>query len=322
MSGILVIAEHRQGELREATLEALGTALEMSPSLGGSVVTALLADEPQALAGPLLGRSPGLRLIAHPDLAAFNPELYLAPLGDLIAAMEPGLILLPHSSQGMDLAPALAGRLSLPLVTDCAGLSFQDGALTAERQVYGGKVAETLSLKPAATYVCTLQAGAFEAPAPGVVDTASQEVTLTELSPRHARRFVEYVAGVLEDVDIAAADILVSVGRGIGGPDNIPLAQDLAQALGATVSCSRPVADAGWLPKSRQVGTSGKAVRPKVYLALGISGAFQHQAGMKSSGTIIAVNKDPRAPIFQVAHYGLVADLFDVLPKLKDKLGG
>ncbi len=322
MSGVLVIAEHRQGELREATLEALGAALELAPQTGRQVVTAVLADDPQALAGPLMGRTHGLRLMAHPDLTAFNPEMYLPVLEDAIAAAEPGLILMPHSSQGMDLAPALAGRLGLPLVTDCIGLTYQDGALTAQRQVYGGKVSETLVLKPASMYVCTLQGGAFEAPETSAVDTAGEEITLTELSPAHARRFVEYVAGALEDVDIAAADILVSVGRGIGGPENVPLAEELADALGATVSCSRPVADVGWLPKSRQVGTSGKTVRPKVYLALGISGAFQHQAGMKNSGTIIAVNKDPRAPIFAVAHYGLVADLFEVLPKLKDKLAG
>ncbi|MBU4576848.1 MAG: electron transfer flavoprotein subunit alpha/FixB family protein, partial [Desulfarculus sp.] len=228
----------------------------------------------------------------------------------------------PHSSQGMDLAPALAGRLGLPLVTDCTGLSWNDGALSVQRAVYGGKAMQELALKPAATVVATLQAGAYQAAPAGAAETASESVTLTELAPRHARRFLEYLAGVVEDVDIAEADILVSVGRGIGGPDNIPQAQALADALGATLSCSRPVADAGWLPKSRQVGTSGKTVRPKIYLALGISGAFQHQAGMKNSGTIIAVNSDPRAPIFQVAHYGIVADLFEVLPKLSERFGG
>ncbi|MBU1273798.1 MAG: electron transfer flavoprotein subunit alpha/FixB family protein [Proteobacteria bacterium] len=322
MSGVLVIAEHRQGALREATLECLGAALSLAPSLGGQVTAALLADDPQSLAGELQGRAHGLKLYAHPELAAYNPELYLPVLADIIAASQPSLILMPHSSQGMDLAPALAGRLGLPLVTDCAGLSWSDGALSVQRNVYGGKAVLDLALKPAATVVATLQAGAFQAPPAGAAPTASDRTALTELAPRHARRFLEYLAGVVEDVDIAEADILVSVGRGIGGPDNVPQAQALAEALGATLSCSRPVADAGWLPKSRQVGTSGKTVRPKIYLALGISGAFQHQAGMNNSGTIIAVNSDPRAPIFQVAHYGIVADMFEVLPKLTELFKG
>ena len=286
------------------------------------MTTVLLADDPAGLAGELTGRTQGLKLFAHPELAAYNPELYLPVLADVVAALQPSLILLPHSSQGMDLAPALAGRLGLPLVTDCTGLSWDGQAFSVRRSVYGGKAVQDLTLKPVATLVATLQAGAYQAPAADAMRTASESTTLTELAPRHARRFLEYLAGAVEDVDIAEAEILVSVGRGIGGPDNIPQAQALAEALGATLSCSRPVADAGWLPKSRQVGTSGKTVRPKVYLALGISGAFQHQAGMKNSGTIIAVNSDPRAPIFQVAHYGIVADLFEVLPKLSERFGG
>lgn len=315
MSGILVIAEHRQGQLRESTLEALGAALALAPAVGGEVVTALLADEPEALAAPLLTRSPGLRLLAHPELKEYNPEFYLPALADVVAGMAPALVLLPHSSQGLDLAPALAGRLNLPLVTDCLGLDWAEGALTARRLIYGGKVQESLTLKPSATVVVTLQAGAF-APAPEGVAPTPEAVRLTDLAPQHPRRFLRQLAAAVEDVDIAAAEILVSVGRGIGGEDNLPLAQALADALGATLSCSRPVADSGWLPKSRQVGTSGKTVRPKVYIALGISGAFQHQAGMKGSQTIIAVNKDPRAPIFSVAHYGIVDDLFKVLPTL------
>ncbi|MCF8098047.1 MAG: hypothetical protein K9K65_09410, partial [Desulfarculaceae bacterium] len=139
MSGVLVIAEHRQGALREATLECLGAALELAPSLGGQVTTLLLADAPGSLAGELTGRTHGLKLYVHPDLAAFNPELYLPVLADAVAALQPSLVLMPHSSQGMDLAPALAGRLGLPLVTDCTGLSWPDGALSVQRAVYGGK---------------------------------------------------------------------------------------------------------------------------------------------------------------------------------------
>ena len=188
------------------------------------------------------------------------------------------------------------------------------------RPVYGGKVVERLTLKEAPTTILTLQGGAFEPPAQGACETQVREVGLEGVQPLRRRLFLERFKAAVEDVDITAADILVSVGRGIGSPENIPLAQALADRLGATLSCSRPVADAGWLPKSRQVGTSGQTVRPKIYLALGISGAFQHVAGMSGAETIIAVNKDPRAPIFQAAHLGLAEDLFQVLPKLTEIL--
>lgn len=319
MSTILVVAEHRGGALRDATLEAMGAALGLAQAGGHQVVTALLADDPASLAGPLMNRTHGLKQVAHADLANYNPELYLPVLSDMVSALEPVAVLMAHTSQGMDLGPALAGRLGLPAITDCSAVEASEGAFKVRRQVYAGKVSEELRLKPAATWVITLQGGAFEPAAEGAAATEVEDVTLTDLTPAHDRVFLEYLEAALDDVDIAAADILVSVGRGIGGPDNIPLAEALAEKLGATVSCSRPVADQGWLPKTRQVGTSGKTVKPKIYIALGISGAFQHQAGMKNSGTIIAVNKDPRAPIFQVAHYGIVDDLFKVLPVLTER---
>lgn len=315
MSGILIIAEHRQGIMREITLEVLQAAR----GLGEEVVTALLADDPKALADTLVGRTPQLQLCSHAALEVFEPETYLAVLEDLCASMKPSLVLMGHTSQGMDLAPALAGRLGCPLVTDCTALRLEKSALSVERRIYSGKVVQRQTLKPAATIVCTVQPGAYEA-STDQVETEVRETTLGTLTPKHARRFVEFLAGAAADVDITSAEILVSVGRGIGNADNIAQAQALADAIGGTLACSRPVADAEWLPKSRQVGTSGKTVRPKVYVALGISGAFQHLAGMKGSGTIIAVNKDPRAPIFQAAHYGIVADLFEVLPKLSEKL--
>ncbi|MBU4604755.1 MAG: hypothetical protein KKH66_07625, partial [Proteobacteria bacterium] len=198
MSGVLVIAEHRQGALREATLECLGAAL----ALGGEVTTLLLADAPDSLAGELTGRTHGLKLYAHPDLAAFNPELYLPVVIDAVQALQPSLVLMPHSSQGMDLAPALAGRMGLPLVTDCTGMSWNDGALAVQRAVYGGKAMQELTLKPAATVVATLQAGAYQAAPAGAAETAAESITLTELAPRHARRFLEYLAGVVEEADL------------------------------------------------------------------------------------------------------------------------
>jgi electron transfer flavoprotein alpha subunit len=319
--GILVIAEHREGALRDATLEALGAGLALGREGGLEVVALLLAGDAEALAGGLVGRAPVLRLLSSPDLAEYDPETYFSATADAMASMAPRLVLMGHTSQGMDLAPALAGRLGLQLATDCVAASLGGGALTVRRRPYGGKIEETLSLRPAATTVLTLRAGAFE-PAPPGAETTRQAVTLSGLSRRHLRRFVERVKAAVEDVDIAEADVLVSVGRGIGSQDNIALAEALAEALSGVVSCSRPVADAGWLPQSRQVGTSGKTVRPRIYIALGISGAFQHVAGMKGAETILAVNKDPRAPIFHVAHYGIVEDLLDVLPALTEQLRG
>ena len=315
MSGILVLAEHRDKELRDCTWEALGAGLSLDTE-----VTAVLLSGDDGLAGPFQGRAPFLRIVADPDLAEYNPERCLPILEALIKEAQPSLVLMGHTSQGMDLAPALAGRMGLPLVTGCT--SIQAGQeISVTRPVYGGKVVESLVLKPSPTTILTLQGGAFEPAPESGFDTRIQEASTGAGEPRHLRRFVERVKAAVEEVDITAADILVSVGRGIGSPDNIPLAQALADRLGATLSCSRPVADAGWLPKSRQVGTSGQTVRPKVYLALGISGAFQHVAGMGGAETVIAVNKDPRAPIFQAADYGLVGDLFQVLPKLTEMLG-
>jgi len=207
------------------------------------------------------------------------------------------------------------------VVTDCLDIGWQDNALTALRQIYGGKVDQRLLLKPKDQYIVTLRPGTFAAESKATGEAKVESISPPSWEKLRGRRFLEYLSLEQEDVDIAEADILVSVGRGIGKPENIPLVEAFAEKIGATLSCSRPVADKGWLPKSRQVGTSGKTVRPKLYIALGISGAFQHQAGMKNSGTIIAVNKDPKAPIFKVAHYGIVADLFQVLPVLTEKLG-
>jgi electron transfer flavoprotein alpha subunit len=218
----------------------------------------------------------------------------------------------------MDLAPAMAARLSLPLVTDCVEVNLTDGRLEVLRQIYGGKINAQLTMKSSDQYLISLRTGSFPAEQNQGKSGDIETTPVPAWTDLKGRRFLDYLEAELEDVDIAAASILVSVGRGIGKVENIPLAQDFADTIGATLSCSRPVSDKGWLPKGRQVGTSGKTVRSKIYIALGISGAFQHQAGMKNSDTIIAVNKDPKAPIFNVAHYGIVADMFQVIPLLTE----
>jgi electron transfer flavoprotein alpha subunit len=189
------------------------------------------------------------------------------------------------------------------------------------RQQYGGKIDVRLTMRSTFGLLLTVRPGCLSAEPGQVAGTEIETVAAPPWPSPRRRRLLELVEAVTEDVDISAADILVAVGRGVGSEENLSAVQAFADAIGATLACSRPVADKGWLPKSRQVGTSGKVVRPKIYLALGISGAYQHAAGMRGAGTIIAVNTDPSAPIFDVAHYGIVADLFEVLPLLQERFG-
>ncbi|MEJ2024881.1 MAG: electron transfer flavoprotein subunit alpha/FixB family protein [Deltaproteobacteria bacterium] len=322
MEEILILAEHRKGELRDITFEMLNFAQTFASRNGMELTVLLLGQNISEMADRLAHSCDRLLLLDAPELASYSPEPYLQVLENLLQERAPFLLLMGHTAAGMDLAPALAVRYSIPFVSDCLDAELHDRHLEVKRQIYGGKIDAALRMKPSDHYLITVRPGSYS----NTLEQgeAAKQVTL---APPPAwdecrRRFVEYVEAAVADVDISAADILVSVGRGIGKPDNIPLIQEFADTIGATLSCSRPVADKGWLPKSRQVGTSGKTVRPKIYLALGISGAFQHQAGMKHAETIIAVNKDARAPIFTVAHYGIVGDLFQVIPVLKEKFVG
>jgi electron transfer flavoprotein alpha subunit len=207
----------------------------------------------------------------------------------------------------------------MPLATDCIDLEFENETLTVTRQMYGGKVNVKAVLRKAESYIVTVRQAAFPA------EKESMNGKIIEvpspLSEEIAeKRFIEYVLPPPGGVDITAAEVLVGIGRGIKDVSNIPLAEELAKALGGALACSRPIVDKGWLPSDRQVGTSGKTVKPKLYIALGISGAFQHVLGMKNSDLVIAVNKDPNAPIFSVADYGIVEDLFKIVPSLTNKI--
>jgi electron transfer flavoprotein alpha subunit len=320
MDEILVLAEHRKEELREITFEMLSLADKLAQENQLRITSLVLGHQTSDLADRLKRTSDTVLLMDAPELKNYNADFYLEGLGAVIRRRQPILVIIGHTSQGMDLAPGAATRFSLPMVSDCVDVFIKDRALEVRRQIYGGKINEQLTMKPSKQYLITLRAGSF----PHRPDLGKRAV-IEDMPPppwseSRGRRFIDTLESAFDDVDISGADILVSVGRGIGNPENIPKAQALADAVGATLSCSRPVADKGWLPKGCQVGTSGKTVRPKVYIALGISGAFQHQVGMKNAGTIIAVNKDPKAPIFNVAHYGIVGDVFQVLPLLTEKL--
>jgi electron transfer flavoprotein alpha subunit len=321
MKEIIVVAEHRRGELRDVTWEMLSKGRQLSEAISGEVSVALLGKEVKGLAEALKPKANRVLLIEDDRLEYYNSETYERVLAQLITERKPVLTMIGHTATGMDFAPGLAAHLKIPLATDCIGIDAKDGAFAITRQIYGGKINAAVSfLKKGLSCMATVRAGAF--PAVEKEPLSGEVVSIPSLLSDEAlaRRFLQYVEAAAGEVDITQADILVAVGRGIKDAENIPLVKELADSIGAVLACSRPVVDKKWLPKGCQVGTSGKTVKPKVYIAIGISGAFQHVAGMKGSGTIIAINKDPKAPIFGVAQYGIVADLFKIVPVIKDKI--
>jgi len=319
MSDIVVLVEHRQGVIRDITFEMLTKGKMLSEKAGKPLVALLLGKDVGEMAQQLKDMAHRVILVEDPKLENFNSTAYQQVIGNVVEGEKPFLLLIGHTAFGMDLGPSLAAQMGLPLATDCTDIMVEDDRIRAIRQPYGGKLNVEVSLKPAQSSVVTVR------PASVTVEDYSLAGEITKVtSPLTAeiasKRFLEYVEAAAGEVDITQANILVSVGRGIKDPENIPMVQELADSLGAALSCSRPVVDKKWLPKDRQVGTSGKTVKPKVYIAIGISGAFQHVAGMKGSGTIIAVNRDPKAPIFNAAHYGIVGDLFKIVPALRGKI--
>jgi len=321
MAKILVLAEHRQGAIRDITYEMLTKAREIAEKANAELTAVILAKNAKELAKPLTDYAKTVIAIEDAKLENFNSEAYKRILTKLITEDKPLLVLMGHTSYGVDLAPNLAAALNLPLATDLIDLAFENDTLSVTRQMYGGKVNVKATTRKAETFIATIRQATFapkkpEPPANGQIAETPSPLT-EEIAEK---RFIQYVLPPPGGVDITAAEKLVGIGRGIKDQANIPQVEDLAKTLGAVVSCSRPIVDKGWLPNDRQVGTSGKTVKPKMYLALGISGAFQHILGMKSSDLIIAINKDPKAPIFSFADYGIVEDLFKIVPSLKNKV--
>ncbi|MFB6094558.1 MAG: electron transfer flavoprotein subunit alpha/FixB family protein [Halanaeroarchaeum sp.] len=317
MSDVLAVAEHRRGELRDVSFELLTAGRELADAAGGDLHVAVVSGDVETFADSLARE--GVDAIHTVEYGEeFNHDVYVRAVESLAADLEPTYVLLPNSVNGLDYAPAVAGALDRPLVTDAVDLDAEGDALIANREMYGSKV-ETAVEVAEGPFVTTIRSGEFPA-AEGVADPAveAHELDLDEDALGSTVTGFEEVAG--GDVDISEAEFLVSVGRGIEEEENLDLIEELADALGATVSSSRPIVDNGWLPKNRQVGQSGKTVTPTVYLAIGISGAVQHVAGMKGAETIIAINTDPNAPIFDIADYGIVGDLFDVVPALIEQV--
>jgi electron transfer flavoprotein alpha subunit len=320
MAEILVLAEHRDGELREITLQMLNKASELSRRYSHELSVVLLGSRPENLIKVLAERAK--RIIVYDDerLQHFNADYYKEILTVLINERKPLMVLIGHTPWGMDLAPALAIKTGYPLATDCVDIMLDSDKPKVVRQVYAGKIFCRMIFREAPAYLITVRGGAFPAEKAGDYQAEVIQAVVPPLMAKSSREFVGYRDASKGDVDICQAELLVSIGRGIGEKENIEAIKGLADLMGGVISCSRPVVDKNWLPKYHQVGTSGKSVKPKVYLALGISGAFQHVAGISGAGTVIAVNKDKKAPIFRVADYGVVADLLSIVASLKEKL--
>jgi electron transfer flavoprotein alpha subunit len=319
MGDIFVLAEHRRGELREVSLELLAAASAVAPELGSSIVTVLLGSGVDSFAEKLAGYSDKVLYVDDPLFAEYNSEKYQKALSALISQYKPELVMVPHTTQGVDMAPALAVELKIPYVADVSGLKAEGGKLQPVRTYYQGKVNADFAFRGEPPYLITVREASFAAGDPSKQGTVEKiESPLKE--DVEYRKFVEYIEAVVGDVDISQAEILVAIGRGVKEEKNLPMIEELAKSINAVIAGSRAATDAGWISHDRQVGTSGKSVKPKVYIAIGISGAFQHLAGMKAAKTIIAINKDPNAPIFSVADYAIVDDLFKVVPKLTEKL--
>jgi electron transfer flavoprotein alpha subunit len=319
MGGIFVVVEHRLGKVRDISLEMLAKAGELKKDLGGERTAVLLGWQTGPLIEALRGRADKIVVIEDERLKFFESGVYQSLLRQLMQEYQPVLTLIGQTSWGLDLAPCLAVQMGFPLVTDCLDIQIEAGKPSARRQVYGGKIFARVSLKESPGYLATMRPGAVSADPSADDPTEVVRKDFPPGLPESKKRILELVESEAGEVDIAQADFLVSVGRGVGEEENLALVRDLARSLGAVLSCSRPIVDKKWLPKYHQVGTSGKSVKPKVYLALGISGAFQHVAGISGAGTVIAVNKDPRAPIFRVAQYGVAQDIFKIIPALMER---
>jgi electron transfer flavoprotein alpha subunit len=312
---ILVVAEQREGKLNRATWETIAAA----QTLGSPIRIAVLGAAIDNVAAELAAADAAeVVAVDNPALQAYTADGYVLALTALINAEQPSLVFFPHTYQTRDFAPALAARLGRALITDVTALRQQNGSNVYVRPVFQGKLTADVVATGPAPHIATFQIGAFRADAArrggsaASVRKASVAIDAAAIRQKPEAPFKE----ARQAVDLSQAERIVAVGRGIKGQEHLKLAEQLAHALGAELAASRPICDAGWLPMDRQIGSSGQTVAPKLYVALGISGAIQHLVGMKGSRTIVAINKDPEAPIFEITDYGIAGDLFEVVPAM------
>jgi electron transfer flavoprotein alpha subunit len=327
---ILVVAEQREGKLNRVSWETLTAGQTLAAETGWTLEAAVLGNGASNLANEIAGkRLSKVYAVESPKLERYTPDAFTAALKQLLAARQPQLVLMPHTYQVRDFVPKLATAMGSTVISDCVGYKKEEDRLLFTRQMFQGKLAADVSFTGSAPWFVTFQNGAFrgdkvEAGASAApVENVTAEIGDGVIRNQPQEIFKE----AKQAVDLTQAEIIVAVGRGIKEQKNIDLAKQLAEALGGEIAASRPICDSGWLPMDRQIGSSGQTVAPKLYLALGISGAIQHIVGMKGARAIIAVNKDSEAPIFEIADYAVVGNLFDIVPPLieevkKAKAGG
>jgi len=320
---ILVVTEQHSGAWNKTSFEALAAGQQIAAEAGGRLAALLIGKGVAALADELASaKLDEVFLVEHDLLENYTPDGFTIALAQAIAQAQPDLVLFPHTYQVRDFAPQLAASLGKGMIGDCVGYRLENGRLIFVRQMFQGRTAADVSFEGAGPWFASLQAGAFRGDklAQGAARAAVKRVAVNldaaQIRTKPEAPFQESK----QALDLTQAPILVAVGRGIKAPENIALAAQLAKLLGGELCASRPICDEGWLPMDRQVGSSGQTVAPKLYLALGVSGAIQHVVGMKGSRTIVAINKDAHAPIFEVADYGIVGDIFELIPALTHEL--
>ena len=320
---ILAVVEQREGKLNRVSWETIAAAQAIAVETGWTLEAAVAGSAIGEIAKEVAAKKVAkVYAIESPRLEPYTPDGFVAGLKQFIAQNKPRLVLMPHTYQVRDFAPQLATALGSTLVSDCIGFKKDGSSLLFTRQMFQGKFAADVAFAGDGPHFATFQAGAFRADkaeagaSAAAMETVNVDIPESAIRTKPEAPFKEAKAAV----DLSQAEIIVAVGRGIKEQKNIEIAKQLAEALGGEIAASRPICDAGWLPMERQVGSSGQTVAPKLYLALGISGAIQHIVGMKGARTIVAVNKDGEAPIFEIADYGVVGNLFDIVPPLVEEV--
>jgi electron transfer flavoprotein alpha subunit len=321
---ILLITEQRDAKWNKVSFETLAASQQIAGQAKATISGVVAGKGVAALADELAGyQLDEVLLVEHELLAQYTPDAFSIALRQVIESAKPDLVLLPHTYQVRDFAPKLAASMGKGMIGDCVGHRHENGKFVFVRQMFQGRTAADVVFAGEPPWIASFQAGAFRADlaakhagGKAPVKSVSVELKAEQIRTRPLELFRE----AKQAVDLTQAPILVSVGRGIKAPENIPMAEKLAKLMGGEISASRPICDEGWLPMDRQIGSSGQTVVPKLYLALGISGAIQHVVGMKGSRTIAAINKDANAPIFEVADYGIVGDLFEIVPAMIEEL--
>ena len=321
MASVCVFVETSNGKLKKSAAEVLGEGRRLADALGDTLDAVVVGQGVTALTDDVAALGPDRVLVADAEaLSAFTLDGYLKPLLKAVAASGPKVVLMGASVTGKDLAPAIAGATSSGLLTDVTRIEVRDGKVVAQKPVYAGKAVANV-VGDAETLVVTMRPNVFAPAEPEAGRSVPVEILEVGVTPEEIRTTIkEVLAKASAKLDLTEADIICSGGRGMKGPENWPLLENLAEAVGGVIGASRAVVDAGWRPHDEQVGQTGKTVSPKLYIAIGISGAIQHLAGMRTSKCIVAINNDPEAPIFKVADYGIVGDLFEVVPVLTEEL--